>query len=160
MNKRIIFLTQAGAVAALYVVLSMISAAFGLSSGVIQVRISECLCVLPLFFSAAVPGLFLGCLITNLLTGAVVWDVVFGSLATLIGAVGTYLLRKKKVIAVVVYILANVIVVPLVLVYAYQVREAYWLVAASVGIGEIVSAGLLGYLFYMGVKKIYPSIKM
>lgn len=144
--------------AALYVVLSMVSAAFGLSGGVIQVRISECLCVLPLFFPAAVPGLFIGCLITNLLTGALVWDVVFGSLATLIGAVGTYLLRKNKVIAVSVYILVNMAVVPLVLVYAYQVQRAYYLVAIFVGIGELISAGLLGHLFYLGVKKVYPSI--
>ncbi|MCP2867106.1 QueT transporter family protein, partial [Salmonella enterica] len=63
-----------------------------LASGAIQVRISEALCVLPFFTPAAIPGLFLGCLLSNLLTGCIIWDVVFGSLATLLGALGTWLI--------------------------------------------------------------------
>ena len=93
-NTKVGSLTLGGAVAAVYVLLTLLAAALGLASGVIQLRLSEALCVLPIFFPAAVPGLFVGCLLANLLTGAVVWDVIFGSLATLLGALGTRLLRK------------------------------------------------------------------
>ena len=67
----------------------------GLSSGVIQLRFSEALCILPIYTSAAVPGLFVGCIISNLLAGGVMTDVVFGSIATLIGAVGTRMIGQK-----------------------------------------------------------------
>ena len=88
-NKKVLFLTQAAAIAALYFVLTWLASMLGLSSGAIQVRFSEALTILPFFTPAAIPGLFIGCLLSNFLTGAVVWDVVFGSIATLIGAVGT-----------------------------------------------------------------------
>ena len=105
--------------------------AFNLASGAIQVRISEALCVLPFFTPAAIPGLFLGCLISNLLTGRIIWDVIFGSLATLLGALGTWLLtgragkapssrKTKKWLAPLPPILANTLIVPFVLYYAYQ----------------------------------------
>ena len=93
-NKKVLFLTQAAVIAAIYVVLTIFISAFNLASGAIQVRISEALTILPFFTPAAIPGLAIGCLLSNLLTGAAVYDVVFGSLATLLGAVGTYLLRK------------------------------------------------------------------
>ena len=95
-NKKVLFLTQAAVIAAIYVVLTIFISAFNLASGAIQVRISEALTILPFFTPAAIPGLAIGCLLSNLLTGAAVYDVVFGSLATLLGAVGTYLLRKHK----------------------------------------------------------------
>ena len=87
-----------GVIAALYVVLTMVAAAFSLASGAIQVRLSEALTILPVFTSAAIPGLTVGCVLANLITGCALWDVVFGSLATLIGAVGTYLLKKKPLL--------------------------------------------------------------
>ena len=100
MNKKnsilLLDLTQGAMIAALYVVLTFIANLAGLASGVIQVRLSEALTILPVFTAAAVPGLAVGCVLANLLTGCAIWDVVFGSLATLIGAVGTRLLRKKK----------------------------------------------------------------
>ena len=95
-NKKVLFLTQAAVIAAIYVVLTIFISAFNLASGAIQVRISEALTILPFFTPAAIPGLAIGCLLSNLLTGVAVYDVVFGSLATLLGAVGTYLLRKHK----------------------------------------------------------------
>ena len=95
-NKKVLFITQAALIAAIYVVLTMFINAFNLASGNIQVRISEALCILPFFTPAAIPGLWIGCLLANLLTGAAIYDIVFGSLATLIGAIGTYLLRKHK----------------------------------------------------------------
>lgn len=89
-------LTQGAMIAALYVVLTFIANLAGLASSVIQLRLSEALTILPVFTAAAVPGLAVGCVLANLLTGCAVWDVVFGSLATLIGAIGTRLCAKKS----------------------------------------------------------------
>ena len=151
-NTKVGSLTLGGAVAAVYVLLTLLAAALGLASGVIQVRLSEALCVLPIFFPAAVPGLFVGCLLANLLTGAVVWDVIFGSLATLLGALGTRLLRKKPVLALLPPILANVLIVPFVLSYAYGVPDGIPYLMLTVGIGEVLSCGMLGGLLYRRLK--------
>ena len=95
-NKKVLFVVQAALIAAIYVVLTYFISAFNLASGAIQVRISEALTVLPYFTPAAIPGLAIGCFLSNLLTGCLPMDVLFGSLATLIGAIGSYLLRKNK----------------------------------------------------------------
>ena len=108
-NKKVLFLTQAAVIAAIYVVLTIFISAFNLASGAIQVRISEALTILPFFTPAAIPGLAIGCLLSNLLTGAAVYDVVFGSLATLLGAVGTYLLRKHKFLCTLPPVIANMV---------------------------------------------------
>jgi len=151
-NTKVGSLTLGGAVAAVYVLLTLLAAALGLASGAIQLRLSEALCVLPIFFPAAVPGLFVGCLLANLLTGAVVWDVIFGSLATLLGALGTRLLRKKPVLALLPPILANVLIVPFVLSYAYGVPDGIPYLMLTVGIGEVLSCGVLGGLLYRRLK--------
>ena len=151
-NTKVGSLTLGGAVAAVYVLLTLLAAALGLASGVIQLRLSEALCVLPIFFPAAVPSLFVGCLLANLLTGAVVWDVIFGSLATLLGALGTRLLRKKPVLALLPPILANVLIVPFVLSYAYGVPDGIPYLMLTVGIGEVLSCGVLGGLLYRRLK--------
>jgi uncharacterized membrane protein len=137
-------LTQGAAIAALYVVLTMIFAP--ISFGEMQVRISEALTILPLFTPAAIPGLFIGCILANLLGGAVVWDVLFGSLATLIGAVGGYLLRKNRWLVPLPTILANGLIVPFVLRYGYGVELPVPLMMVYVAAGEIVSCYLLGEL--------------
>ena len=157
MNKKnsilLLDLTQGAMIAALYVVLTFIANLAGLASGVIQVRLSEALTIFPVFTAAAVPGLAVGCVLANLLTGCAIWDVVFGSLATLIGAVGTRLLRKKSpVLAVLPPILSNIIIVPLVLQRVYGVEDAYWYLAMTVGAGEIISCGVLGLLLYRSLK--------
>lgn len=87
-------LTTAAAIAALYTVLSLASSFIPTVGGVFQFRVSEALTILPYFTPAAIPGLFIGCLLSNLITGALPYDLVFGSLATLIGAIGTFALRK------------------------------------------------------------------
>lgn len=163
-NKQISLYTARGAIiAALYVVLTMLAAAMQLSSGVIQLRISEALCVLPIFLPEAVPGLFVGCLISNLLSytvsstmlaGGVIWDIIFGSIATLIGAIGARMLRHlpKKLIwlSTVPTILSNMIIVPLVLLYALKLEGGFLFFAITVGIGEIICAGVGGTaLFYI-----------
>ena len=157
MNKKnsilLLDLTQGAMIAALYVVLTFIANLAGLASGVIQVRLSEALTILPVFTAAAVPGLAVGCVLANLLTGCAIWDVVFGSLATLIGAVGTRLLRgQSPVRAVLPPILSNIIIVPLVLQRVYGVEDAYWYLAMTVGAGEIISCGVLGLLLYRSLK--------
>ena len=144
-------ITQAAIIAALYVVLTMIANGLGLANAAIQVRFSESLCVLPYFTGAAIPGLTIGCLIANLMTGAAIWDIVFGSLATLIGAVGSYLLRKHKFLLTLPPVIANMVIVPLVLRYGYGFMWMYqgvdWSIpyfALTVGIGEIISVCVLG----------------
>ena len=139
------FLTKSAMIAALYVILTELSALLGISSGVIQFRLSEMFCVLPLFTPAAIPGLFIGCFISNIITGGVIWDVVFGSIATLLGALGTWLLRKKSVyLAPVPTILANMLIVPFVIRYAYGAEGTIPFFMLTVGLGEFVTAGIMG----------------
>lgn len=151
LNSRTIAL--GGLTAALYIVLTLLANAFGLASGMIQIRVSEALCILPCFFPEAIPGLFIGCLISNIITGSAIWDIIFGSLATLIGAIGTYLLRKNRWLAPLPPILANTLIIPFVLAYAYGVEEGIWLLAITVGIGEFLSVFVLGELLYSGLVK-------
>lgn len=151
--KKVKTITKAAIIAALYVVLTFIANAMGLANGVIQVRISEALTILPFFTPAAIPGLFVGCMLSNLITGAAIWDIIFGSLATLIGAIGTYCLRKHKWLAPVPPILSNAIIVPLVLIYAYGVTDALPFLIFTVGIGEVISAGLLGMILLKSLEK-------
>ena len=151
--KKTRVLTQSALVAALYVVLTYISNIFGLASGAIQVRVSEALTILPAFTFSAVPGLTVGCIAANLLTGAALWDVVFGSMATLLGAVGTYLFGKNKYTAPIFPIIANTAIIPLVLKTVYGVGEGYGFLFVTIFLGELVSCGILGVLLYGGVKK-------
>ena len=145
-NSKIIFLCQGAIIAAIYVVLTYVAHMFGLDAGVIQIRLSEMLCILPMFTTAAIPGLYLGCLLANLLTGAVWLDILVGPVATLIGALGTYALRKYKWLAPIPPILSNAIIVPFVLAYGYGAEEAIPLMMVTVGIGEILSIYGLGMI--------------
>ena len=144
-NKSALFLVQGAAVAAIYVVLTFVFSAF--SFGEVQVRISEALTILPVFIPAAVPGLFVGCLLGNIIGGAILPDIIFGSLATLIGAVLTYLLRRRpRYIAILPPILANALIVPFILRYGYGVNLPIWFMMLTVGAGEVISCGVLGLL--------------
>ena len=146
-------MTQAALIAALYVVLTFVANAMGLASGAIQIRLSEALTILPCFTPAAIPGLFIGCLISNILVGSVIWDIVFGSLATLIGAIGTHYLRKRKWLSPLPPIISNAGIVPFVLVYAYGVQDALPFIAFTVGMGEVISAGVLGMILLKSLEK-------
>ena len=143
-RKNIHNITFAAMVAALYVVLTFVANSIGLASGVIQVRLSEALTILPFFSGAAIPGLVIGCVTANWLTGCVFLDIVFGSLATLIGALGSYLLRKYKFLVPLPPVLANTIIVPYVLRFAYDVPDSIPFMMATVGAGEIISCYILG----------------
>ncbi len=148
-GKGILFLTRSAMIAAIYVVLTVFISAFNLASGVIQIRISEALTILPVFTNAAVPGLFAGCLISNLITGCAPFDVVFGSIATLIGAVGTYALRKKSpAIAALPPIISNTVIIPFVLKFVYDFPGSIPFFMLTVGAGEVISCGILGVALY------------
>ena len=153
MNKKILFITQAGAIAALYVVLTLLANALGLANYAVQVRFSEALTILPFFTPAAIPGLFVGCIISNILGGCIIWDIIFGSLATLVGAVFSYLLRKNKWLVPIPPIAANTLVVPFVLKYGYGVSLPIPLMMLTVGLGEVISCGVLGMILYTALKK-------
>lgn len=147
------FITQAAMIAAIYVILTFVANAFGLANYAIQVRFSEALTILPFFTPAAIPGLFIGCILSNLLTGCMVLDIIFGSLATLLGAVGTYLLRKWKWTAPLPPIAANTIIVPFVLAYVYHFEGSVPYFMVTVGIGEIISCGVLGMILLFILQK-------
>ncbi len=152
-NTRAAFIAQGALIAALYIVLTEISAFFGLSSGAVQLRISEALCALPLWFPSAVPGLFVGCIISNILTGCALWDIIFGSLATLAGAWCASKMQRVKHLAPIPTILANTLVVPPILAFVYQVPETLWYIYITVFLGEFLSAGILGTLLCLLLKK-------
>ena len=145
-------LTRGAAVAALYPALTFVSALMGLSSGVIQFRLSEVLCLLPLVMPEAVWGLFIGCAVSNLLTGCVIWDVIFGSLATLIGAIitskMTAFVSKNYWVASLPCVISNALIVPLVLIFAYGAEGSFIFFFITVAIGELVMATLVGSFVY------------
>ncbi len=147
------YIAEGAMIAALYVILTYISMTLGLDKGAIQCRLSEALTVLPVFFPSAVPGLFVGCVLSNLLTGCALWDVVFGSIATLIGALGTYFLKKYKILATLPPIIANTFIVPFVLLNVYNLEGTYWFFALTVCLGEIISCGVLGSLLRKSLEK-------
>ena len=151
-DKKVLFLTQGAMIAALYVVLTTLFAPISFSE--VQVRISEALTILPLFTPAAIPGLFIGCLLGNMLGGAALPDILFGSLATLIGAYFTYKLRKASpFLGPVPPILSNTIIVSFVLRYAYGVPLPIPFMMLTVGIGEVLSCGVLGMILYFALKR-------
>ena len=156
-RKKLLFLCQAAIIAALYVALTLVANAAGLSSLMIQVRFSEALCVLAAFTPAAVPGLYVGCLLANVITsfssGFVVLDIIFGPIATLIGVLGAYWLRRHKWLITVPTILSNTIIVPFILAYGYGITQTIPLMMLTVGAGEVISAGILGMALYFALYK-------
>lgn len=151
-ENKVLFMTQAAMIAAVYVVLCVVFAP--VSYGPIQARIAEAMTILPYFTAAAIPGLFIGCLIANLLGGSIMLDVVFGSLATLLGAVGTYLLRKKnRFLAPLPPILANTLIVPFVLRYGYGEPLSIPFLMGTVGIGEVLVCGLFGMVLLLVLER-------
>lgn len=150
-HRRVLFITQAAMIAAIYVVLTYFISAFNLASGAIQIRISEALTILPFFTPAAIPGLFIGCLLSNILTGCLLPDIVFGSFATLLGALGSYALRNHRFLVTLPPVVANMAIVPFILRYVYglpfiihgvDVSIPFYML--TVGVGEVISCCILG----------------
>lgn len=145
-------LTQAAIIAALYIVLTFFANALGLANYAVQIRFSESLTILPYFTKAAIPGLFIGCLLSNIMTGCALPDIILGSLATLLGGIITYFLRKYKWAAPIGPIVSNALIVPFVLLYAYGIKPL-WFSFVTVTIGEIISCGVLGMLLLKTLDK-------
>ena len=138
-------------IAAVYAALTYLTAPISFSA--IQFRVSEAFCILPVFTAAAVPGVTVGCFLANFLSGAAPMDVVFGTLATFIGALGTRALRKKGPFAAIPPIVSNALIIPFVLRYAYGVPDLIPFMMLTVGMGEVISVGLLGNLLRIALIK-------
>ena len=152
MYKKTLFITQAAIIAAIYTVLVI---AFNfISYGPIQVRIAEALTILPYFTPAAIPGLTIGCLLSAILNSASVPDIIFGSLATLIAAVLSYLLRRYKYLVAVPPIVVNALIVPWILKLSYGAPDAVPFMMLTVGAGEFVAAGILGMMLLFALNKV------
>ena len=156
MKKDTLRLTRGALVAAIYVLLTLLSSSLGLDKYAVQLRLSEALCILPVLLPEAVPGLFIGCILANSITGAFLPDIIFGSIATLIGAIGTRLLRrlpdKFVFVTTLPAVISNAVIVPLVLKYAYGVSELIPFMMLTVAIGELLAATVLGTLLYYSLK--------
>ena len=156
MKNKSLYAAQGAMVAALYIVLTLISNSFGLASGIVQIRLSEALTILPVFISSAVPGLFAGCIISNLITGCAAYDIVFGALATLTGAYGTRLIWKRcsgklnckvcRLLSGLPPIISNTLIIPWILSKVYGFEGSVLYFATAVFLGEVISAGLGGQL--------------
>lgn len=158
-ENKVMFLTQAAMIAAVYVALCAVFAP--ISYGEIQVRVAEALVILPFFTPAAIPGLFVGCLIANLMGGSILLDVVFGSLATLIGTIGSYRLRHNRFLVLVPPIVSNTVIVPYVLRYGYGVPLPLPFMMLTVGIGEMIAVGVLGSVLLSALsrcRQIFPAV--
>lgn len=136
-------------IAALYAALTLLLPA--ISYGELQCRVSEALTVLPMLFPQAVPGLFIGCLVANLLSPVGIVDIIFGSLATLIAAVGTWKLRKYPLLAAACPVLANGIIVGWMLGQFYGLPM--WLTMGQVALGELAAVAI-GFVMLPTLKKI------
>lgn len=150
-GKKTRLMTESALIAAVYVALVLLFKP--ISFGAIQFRIAEALCVLPFFSLSAVPGLALGCLLGNFFSGAAMPDVIFGTFATLLAAILSYKLRTvSKWLVCLPPILANAVIVPFVLQYAYGVTDGYFFLFATVGIGEILAVGILGNVLLLALE--------
>lgn len=152
-------LTLAAVVAALYAVLGYYAGIFGVAFGPVQCRFSEALCVLPFFFPATAPGLFVGCLIVNLLSPYGVLDIVFGSLATLIAALLTAKMPNRW-LAPLPPVICNALIPSAVIAWTMtgSFGPAFWsayaLNAVSIGVGEVVACYVLGGLLLYALPRI------
>lgn len=156
MNRKTKYLVHAALIAAVYAALTLLPFLQPFSFGPLQLRVAEALTVLPYFTPAAIPGLFLGCLVSNLFSPVGVWDILFGSLATLLGAFGTYALRKHKLLAPLPPVLANGVIVGgllFVMLFHTSDRAPLWLMMAQVAGGELLACYGLGLPLLMALEK-------
>ena len=152
-NNRNHNLAVGAIIAALYAAATYASAVLGIAYGQIQFRFSEALTILPYFTPAAIPGLFVGCILSNTLTGCLPLDIIGGSIATLLGAICTYKLRKWKYLSPLPPIIFNMLIIPPILSFVYQFEGTLYYFTLTVGIGEILSCGILGTFLLLFLEK-------
>ena len=155
-NQKLLFTVQAAAIAAIYVVLLLVFAP--ISFGEVQIRFAEALTILPYFTPAAIPGLFVGCLLGNFLGGAILPDILFGSLTTLVAAYVSYRLRKRKYLVCIPPIVGNALVMPFVLYYGYGTNLPIPFMMLTVGAGEIISCGVIGTVILLALDRYKNTI--
>ena len=165
-----IFILQTIFIAASYTVITVLENKFfggkidsGITKGIIQLRLADALTVLPVFTPAAIPGLFLGCLATNKAIGCHNLDIIFGSIATLVAAVLTFAVRKKRFLAPIPPIVINMIAIPLMFTYVYRFDDRpFWQYVLFIGISGIISCGVLGIALMLGLddykKVLFPPL--
>ena len=153
-------LTRAGVTAALYALITV--AISPLSYGPFQIRFSEALCILPLLFPECAIGLTVGCFIANFFGGYGAIDIVLGTTATLIGAVGTLLAGKfiknvplKLIVGILCPVIANALLIPIIFLVSTDSPESYFVYMLSIGWPELLSVGVLGTPLYFAVKRIF-----
>lgn len=145
------FIAEAGIIAALYTALCLLFAPFSFS--VFQVRIAEALCILPYFTPAAIPGLTIGCLISNIIGSGNIFDIVFGTLATLLGALGSYALRRNRYLVALPPVVSNTLIIPFVLKYAFAAEETVPFIMCTIAVGEILAVGVLGTALLLALSR-------
>lgn len=151
MKKSLVFVARAGIIAALYFALSVALSA--ISFGPIQFRISEILVLLPLIFPEAIVGLTVGCFFTNFFFSPFgVFDMVLGTLATLLGALGTYFLRRKPLLSTLPPIIANTLLIPLIFVLN-DASSIYYISMFEILASQIITCLVLGLPFTFALKK-------
>lgn len=168
MNKKTTrYLITAALIAAAYAALTYAAAAVNLAYGAVQFRFSEAMCMLAAFTPAAIPGLTLGCFLGNLTSTLGWFDWVFGSLATLLAAVCTYLTRKVTVkgfpvLGPLFATVFNAVIVgaELTLIFGGSSEEAtisvFLFNALTVGAGELVVCYGLGIPLYAAIDHAKP----
>lgn len=150
-NKSINYIVQAALIAGIYAVITI--ALSPLSYGPVQIRASEALTVLPALTPAGIPGLFIGCIISNILSPYGLPDLICGSFATLIAAFFSFRLRKKPLLVPLPPIIANGLIIGIMLKYAYGVPLSLILCILSVAVGETLACYVIGYPLYKVLKK-------
>lgn len=141
-SKTSAFWVQAAVIGSLYAALTLLLSP--ISYGVMQVRLSEALIVLAMFTPAAIPGLTIGCFFANFLGPNGIMDAIIGSMATLLGAVGTYKLRKSFYLAPLPTVIANALIIGAMLYYVYGVPFSLPACILWVGLGELISCYCAG----------------
>ena len=150
-DEKVIHMVQAAMIAAVYVALTL--PIQPIAYGPIQFRISEALTILPYFTSAAIPGVTIGCFLSNILMGAPLPDIIFGTLATLIGTIFSRMLRRQKFLVCIPPILSNALIIPWVLKFAYEFEDAVPFMMLTVGAGEVLAAGVLGTMLLLALER-------
>ncbi|MCX7773324.1 MAG: QueT transporter family protein [Clostridia bacterium] len=144
------FIVQASLIAAVYAILTTFLQSFGF--GPIQFRLAEAMTVLPAILPASIPGLFVGCILANILGGFGIIDIVFGSLATLLAAVCTYLLRKNKFLFPFPPVFFNALIVGAYVYILYDKTYPMPLTMLFIGISEFILAYGLGLTLVSFIK--------
>lgn len=161
MKSKTVYLTKASATGALYAVLTLIGAVFGLSYGGIQFRFSEALCVLPLFTASAVPGIAIGCFVANIFSSVTPLDMIIGTVASLVAGVLTRKCRNITVkgfplLSLMFPVCINAVFVGFELALVSGEKSFFTVFAVealSVGVGEAAVIFTLGSVLVLLINK-------